>query len=160
MFLGLLFFTLTSSAAAAGTAGITTRYWDCCKPACSWPGKAPVSSPVRFCDAQDSPVTDFNAPSACDAGGNGYSCSDQSPWAVSPSVAYGFAAVALSGVDQSQSCCQCYQLNLTGASASGKTMIVQAVNTGLSNLSLASVLMRTIVNVFSIHTNLMLTLDA
>jgi hypothetical protein len=29
--------------------GITTRYWDCCKPSCAWPGKAKVYRPVETC---------------------------------------------------------------------------------------------------------------
>ena len=29
--------------------GVTTRYYDCCKPSCSWPGKADVFHEVRHC---------------------------------------------------------------------------------------------------------------
>ena len=53
-------------------------------------------------------------------------CSDQSPWVVSSDLAYGFAAVSAS----SPKCCQCYKLTFTSGAVSGKTMIVQATNTG------------------------------
>ena len=53
-------------------------------------------------------------------------CSDQSPWAVSDDLAYGFTAV--SGANPT--CCQCYQLTFTSGPVSGKKMIVQATNTG------------------------------
>ena len=53
-------------------------------------------------------------------------CSDQSPWAVNNSLAYGFAAVSANN----PSCCSCYQLTFTNTAISGKTMIVQATNTG------------------------------
>ena len=53
-------------------------------------------------------------------------CSDQSPWAVSSDLAYGFAAISVSN----PSCCQCYQLTFTSGTISGKRMIVQATNTG------------------------------
>jgi hypothetical protein len=36
------------------TAGVTTRYWDCCKGSCSWSGKASVSHPVNTCDINNS----------------------------------------------------------------------------------------------------------
>lgn len=53
-------------------------------------------------------------------------CSSQSPWAVSDNLAYGFAAVTASN----PSCCSCYKLTFTSTSIKGKTMIVQATNTG------------------------------
>ena len=53
-------------------------------------------------------------------------CSDQSPWAVSDSLAYGFAAVSASAPN----CCSCYKLTFTSTAIAGKTMIVQATNTG------------------------------
>ena len=53
-------------------------------------------------------------------------CSDQSPWAVSDDLAYGFAAVN----SASPNCCACYQLTFTSGPIKGKKMIVQATNTG------------------------------
>lgn len=53
-------------------------------------------------------------------------CSDQSPWAISDDLAYGFAAVN----SASPACCACYQLTFTSGPVQGKKMIVQATNTG------------------------------
>ena len=98
----------TLSAAAVSGSGSTTRYWDCCKGSCSWPGKAGVSSPVTNCDINDKPISDANAGSAC-TGGNAYMCSDQSPWAVNSTFAYGFAAVSIPGGSEASWCCACYE---------------------------------------------------
>lgn len=60
--LALLPFILQAEAFASGT-GTTTRYWDCCKPSCAWPGKAELASgsnPVTTCDIKDNPLTDYN----------------------------------------------------------------------------------------------------
>jgi len=53
-------------------------------------------------------------------------CSDQTPWEVTPDLAYGFAAVS----STKNACCQCYQLTFTSGPVTGKKMIVQATNTG------------------------------
>lgn len=84
-----------------------------------------ITSPVKTCDVSDNPLTDTNAQSGC-AGGTAYMCSNQSPWAINSSLAYGFAAVSAS----SPNCCACYQLTFTSTVLSGKSMIVQATNTG------------------------------
>ncbi|KAK4555809.1 hypothetical protein LTR86_007029 [Recurvomyces mirabilis] len=63
-------------------------------------------------------------------GGSAYMCSDQSPWAVSADLAYGFAAVSIPGGSESSWCCACYELTFTSTSIAGKKMIVQATNTG------------------------------
>lgn len=60
--LALLPFFLQVNALASGT-GTTTRYWDCCKPSCAWPGKAELaagSNPVTTCDIKDNPLTNYN----------------------------------------------------------------------------------------------------
>lgn len=100
-------FASIANAAASGT-GATTRYWDCCKGSCSWSGKADVSAPVTTCDKSDSPLTDADTQSACD-GGTAYMCSDQSPWAVNDTMAYGFAAVNIAGGSEESWCCSCYK---------------------------------------------------
>ena len=117
----------TLVAAQASGSGSTTRYWDCCKPSCAWNDLATlgIDSAVKSCDAKDKPLSDTSAASGC-SGGTAYMCSDQSPWAVSSDLAYGFAAVSAS----SPKCCQCYKLSFTSGAVSGKTMIVQATNTG------------------------------
>ncbi|KAI9729268.1 MAG: hypothetical protein M1834_006938 [Cirrosporium novae-zelandiae] len=117
------------SAGASGS-GTTTRYWDCCKPSCAWNDKADVSSPVSVCDIDDNVLSDgADATSGCDSG-TAYMCSDQSPWAVNSTMAYGFAAVSISGGSESSWCCACYELTFTSTAIAGKKMIVQATNTG------------------------------
>ncbi|KAI1498025.1 glycoside hydrolase family 45 protein [Biscogniauxia marginata] len=119
----------TAVARGASGTGTTTRYWDCCKPSCAWSGKAPVSAPVKTCDKSDSPLPDPDAKSGCDGGG-AFTCTNYSPWAVDDSLAYGFAATALSGGDESSWCCACFQLEFTSGPVAGKKMIVQSTNTG------------------------------
>jgi hypothetical protein len=129
--LALLPFFLRAQAQASGS-GTTTRYWDCCKASCGWPGKitlASGSNPVTSCDASDQPLTNYNAVSGCNSGST-YMCSTQQPWAVSEDLAYGFAATTISGGTEATWCCACYALTFTSGPVSGKKMIVQATNTG------------------------------
>ncbi len=117
--------------AIAQSTGKTTRYWDCCKPSCAWPGKSTSSSPVKTCDKNDNPLNDGgNTKSGCDNGGGAFMCSNQSPWAVSDTLAYGWAAVNIAGSNEAAWCCACYELTFTSAPLQGKKMIVQATNTG------------------------------
>lgn len=123
-------FLATPSLAASGN-GKTTRYWDCCKPSCAWSGKASFKTgPVQSCDKGDNVLADADTKSACDNGGPAFMCSDESPWAVSDSLAYGFAAVSISGGTEASWCCACYELTFTSGPVSGKKMVVQATNTG------------------------------
>ncbi|KAK1824013.1 hypothetical protein LTR12_001546 [Friedmanniomyces endolithicus] len=123
------FATLTAAQSVSGQ-GQTTRYWDCCKGSCAWTGKADVSAPITTCDIHDKPLTDANAASGCTSGGTAYMCSDQSPWAVNDTMAYGFAAVSIPVGTESSWCCACYELTFTSTAIAGKKMIVQATNTG------------------------------
>jgi hypothetical protein len=94
----------------SGESGVTTRYWDCCKPSCAWPGKAQVSEPIRTCNKQDlwpNPL-DSNAASSC-GDGDAYACSNNGPWAVNNDLAYGFAAAKLRGKSEKDWCCTCYE---------------------------------------------------
>ncbi|MFZ5895349.1 MAG: endoglucanase [Myxococcota bacterium] len=122
-----------------GMQGWASRYWDCCKPACGWKGNVPGgSTPVASCNAQGQSLGgNYDARNACESGGTAYMCQNYSPWAVSDTLAYGFAAVS-KGSDY---CGRCYQLQFTGGShnasvdagsqsLSNKTMIVQAINNG------------------------------
>src|SRR3954454_22273968 len=98
---------LPLAAHAASGSGQSTRYWDCCKPSCAWPGKAAVNQPVFACDANFNRISDPGVKSGCD-GGSAYSCADHSPWAVNDNLAYGFAAVSISGGTEASWCCACY----------------------------------------------------
>ncbi|KAK0729250.1 glycoside hydrolase [Apiosordaria backusii] len=121
---------LASAQGAQGT-GKTTRYWDCCKPSCAWPGKSTASSPVQTCDKNDNPLNDRGSTrSGCDSGGSAFMCSNQSPWAVNETVAYGWAAVNIAGSNEAAWCCSCYELTFTSGPVAGKKMVVQATNTG------------------------------
>ncbi|KAG8974745.1 hypothetical protein FRC05_006905 [Tulasnella sp. 425] len=115
--------------AHAASSGVTTRYWDCCKTSCAWSGKAAVTHAVTTCDKSNNPLTDVNATSGCD-GGSAFACADNSPKVISDTLAYGFAAVNLSGQTEADWCCSCYKLTFTSGPVVGKTMIVQASNTG------------------------------
>ncbi|KAI1438071.1 RlpA-like double-psi beta-barrel-protein domain-containing protein-containing protein [Xylaria sp. CBS 124048] len=121
--------SFTAPVYAASGSGVTTRYWDCCKPSCAWSGKASVSAPAETCDKSDNPLTDVNAQSGCD-GGTSFACSNYSPWAVDDNLAYGFAATNIAGGTESSWCCACYQLDFTSGPVAGKSMIVQSTNTG------------------------------
>lgn len=112
--------------------GVTTRYYDCCKPSCSWPGKADVSHPVNQCTIDGKTmIDDFSAPSACqtDVVGTSHMCESQQPWAVHDGLSYGFAAAALPG-GESVSCCACYALTFSDPPIRGKQLVVQVTNTG------------------------------
>ena len=125
--------TATSSSlnpAITGSQGYATRYWDCCKPSCSW------STAVPACQKDGTThISDRNAVSGCDSGGSAYECDDFAPWYdASTNLSYGFAAYNASG------CGICYELQFTGesnggaatgaAAIKGKQMIVQVINIG------------------------------
>lgn len=116
--------------AAHAKTAVTTRYWDCCKPSCSWPGKAWVTKPVKTCNKNDQIHSNENQPSGCLRGGDAFTCSDQIPWNVSGMVSYGFAAAKLNGQTERDWCCNCYELTFKHPKLVGKKMIVQATNTG------------------------------
>ncbi len=120
-----------------GEAGFTTRYWDCCKPHCGWPGNA--SNPVSSCDINNNDMGgNHDASSACQ-GGPAHMCWNFVPITNGDNIAYAFAAH--NGVG----CGTCFQLDFTGESKNpkpetghdfgsqslkGKSMIVQVINTG------------------------------
>lgn len=120
--------------AQASGSGTTTRYWDCCKASCGWSKKATLatgSNPVSSCDISNNPLTDYNAVSYCaSSSGTAFMCGSQTPWAVSDTLSYGFAATTISGGTEASWCCACYQLTFTSGPVAGKQMIVQATNTG------------------------------
>ncbi|KAI1091563.1 glycoside hydrolase family 45 protein [Rostrohypoxylon terebratum] len=122
--------TANLAAAQASGSGVTTRYWDCCKPSCAWSGKTPSGQMVGTCNRNDQPLNDGGATASACNGGGAYMCGNQSPWAVSDSLSYGWAAVKLAGQTETQWCCSCYELTFTSGPVAGKKMIVQASNTG------------------------------
>ena len=125
---------------AAQCSEYATRYWDCCKAHCGWSGNVPDGvSPVTSCDASNQPLVSSEVASSCGATGpsSAYTCNDMSPWSVSATLSYGFAAVPAEG----DVCGRCYELEFDGgshnagadpgsAALSNKKMIVQATNIG------------------------------
>jgi Glycosyl hydrolase family 45 len=110
--------------ASGGTPGHSTRFWDCAKPSCAWPGRAPDS--VKACAQDGVTVLDSGAMSAID-GGPAYACFDQQPY-VSPSdpnLSYGTAALA-----NDANCGKCFELTFTDGPVAGKRMVVRIVNQG------------------------------
>ncbi len=121
--------------------GYATRYWDCCKAHCGWPGNVnPATTPMSSCDKADmSHGAVYDVQSACQAPAeeSAFTCYSGAPWAVSDVLSYGFAAVPAQG----DICGRCYQLEFDGTghynaqdpgsmALAGKTMVVQATNIG------------------------------
>ena len=118
-----------------GQQGWASRYWDCCKPHCSWTSNA--SNPIPACDSGDgNPSVNDQASNSC-TGGNAFTCHSNRPWAHSSTLAYGYAAVSAAGAQ----CGKCYQLQFTGQGEhqadepgsmrlQGKTMVVAVTNIG------------------------------
>jgi len=90
---------------------------------------------LSACSTNNQTLGDVNAGSSCD-GGNAHMCYGLTPWSVSNTLSYGFAATSSGDV-----CGRCYEIQFTGSShnggndpgsaaLSGKRMIVQATNIG------------------------------
>ena len=74
--------------------GVTTRYWDCCKPSCAWTGKASVTNPVQTCAMNGVTPIDVNTQSGCTSG-TAFTCDNQQPWSINATFAYGYVGVHL-----------------------------------------------------------------
>nr|AAR22385.1 cellulase II [Apriona germarii] len=111
--------------------GKTTRYWDCCKPSCSWKAnlKSKSGKPVEACAADGKTVVKESTKSACEEGAGAYMCSDQQPKVVNSTFALGYVAASFTGGIDVNMCCACLRLKFQG-DLSGKQMIVQVTNTG------------------------------
>lgn len=116
-------------AGASGT-GKTTRYWDCCKPSCSWDSNVQdVTGVTKTCKVDGYFIAASTFMSGCE-GGDGYMCTNNQPVAVTDKLAYGYAAASIAGLDLKGGCCQCYKLDFTSGPVVGKSMIVQVTNSG------------------------------
>ena len=124
---------------SGGSNAWASRYWDCCKPACGWKGNLKAGgNPMASCNEQDMSLgSNYDAVNACQSGGTAYMCWSGSPWSVSNTLSYGFAAAS----QGNYTCGRCYQVQFDGgnhnggtqagaASLNGKTMIVQVINNG------------------------------
>lgn len=112
----------------SGTA-YTTRYWDCAKPSCSWPGKAKVTAPPRTCH-RDGLTTASPSEKSGAGGGSAFACSDQQPWVSrrNSNVSYGFVAFSTPTGGEARSCCMCLELKFVDPRLAGKRFVVQVIN--------------------------------
>ena len=120
---------------ALGQNGFASRYWDCCKPSCAWPGNS-GGNVARTCDANMNTLNDADAKSMCE-GGPATACLDQIPMVVNDNLAYAFAASPGNGPNV---CGKCFELSFTGEGKyetklnhkklSGKKLIVISSNIG------------------------------
>ncbi|ERL86259.1 endoglucanase [Dendroctonus ponderosae] len=114
--------------------GITTRYWDCCKPSCAWQenlGESGKTVPVRSCAKDGLTTIDIEQETGCylNSSSASYMCVDQTPWVYNETVSYGFVAASFKGGDDNSKCCSCLLLKFQGEIL-GKQLIAQITNTG------------------------------
>lgn len=97
--------------------GVTTFYWDCCKPYCSWNNNAPHNtSPVKTCGIDGIHRVNPKTQNAC-FGKNrneAFACNDQQAWALNDTLAYGFVAFSKGGGEENFKCCSCFKLDFQG----------------------------------------------
>jgi hypothetical protein len=121
--------------AAGVKRGWATRYWDACKPHCSWlvhnvdlNNPKPWSGICKNCDKNNEEITTYmkhpewtdglwwagylSTPSACSSeeSNAAYTCWDMAPIAINDTLAYGFAAMS----PEIAECGSCYQLEFDG----------------------------------------------
>ncbi|CAH1115094.1 unnamed protein product [Psylliodes chrysocephalus] len=112
--------------------GTTSRYWDCCKPTCAWPGNVKYKKPVKACKADGSNANDPENQSGC-VGGQSYMCTNQSGYVKNNTLAYGFVAAKFVNAGGRNMCCSCVMFTFNTKYPSplnGKKMLVQVTNTG------------------------------
>ena len=123
-----------------GGSGWATRYWDCCKPSCSWNENAGGKLSRQCTNKGRSQDTNYGNGSVCDGGGSAMTCISQIPFTISGcnDMAFAFAAVPASNGGQ---CGKCFQLTFTGAghysstnsntnAIKGKKLIIMVTNVG------------------------------
>ena len=92
--------------------GFASRYWDCCKPSCSWSNNAGAGNEARQCDAQMNIISNPNESSMCD-GGRSTTCLSQIPFTIKGCDNLGFAFGAVPGAGPNV-CGRCFLLSFTG----------------------------------------------
>ncbi|CAG9830084.1 unnamed protein product [Diabrotica balteata] len=109
--------------------GISSRYWDCCKPTCAWPGAIGYKTPVKSCQADGVTAIDPETQSGCVDNGSAYICTNQAHRAVNDTLALGFVAAKFIHSNRNM-CCSCVLFKFKPAELANKQMIVQVTNTG------------------------------
>ncbi|WP_290762563.1 glycosyl hydrolase family 5 [Fibrobacter sp. UBA4297] len=118
--------------------GWATRYWDCCKPHCSWPEHAHGNYSKQCTNKGQNESTDWSGGSICSGGGL-MTCTSQIPFTIDGCTEMGFAFAAVPASDGG-SCGKCYQLTFTGKgkystdanhkAIQGKKLIIMTTNIG------------------------------
>lgn len=124
----------------ASGSGFASRYWDCCKPSCSWNENA-GGNLAKQCDSRGNLINDPGSQSMCN-GGNAGACVSQIPFTIDGCTTYGFAFAAVPASNGGK-CGHCYELTFTGEGhynstnvntkrlkTEGKKLIVMASNVG------------------------------
>ena len=123
----------------ASGSGFASRYWDGCKPSCSWKNNAGSAGPAKQCSANGKTEnTNYDEQSVCNGGGAA-TCTSQIPFTIDgcDNIGFAFAAVPASNGGQ---CGKCFQLTFTGKgkyetkqnhkALAGKKLIVMVTNIG------------------------------
>ena len=129
--------TIKTKGGASGS-GWATRYWDCCKPHCSWPEHAGGNYSKQCTNKGKSENTNWGDGSIC-SGGSQMTCTSQIPFTIDgcTDMAFAFAAVPAAN---GGSCGKCFQLTFDGTGKysndanikklKGKKLIIMATNVG------------------------------
>ncbi len=127
----------TKSGGRTGS-GWATRYWDCCKPHCSWPEHAGGNYSRQCTNKGKSQNSNWGDGSIC-SGGSQMTCTSQIPFTIDGCSEMGFAFAAVPSADGG-SCGKCYQLTFTGkgkygdnintSSIKNKKLIIMVTNVG------------------------------
>lgn len=130
--------TIKTKGGASGS-GFASRYWDGCKPSCSWKNNAGSAGPAKQCSRDGKTAsTNYDEQSVC-SGGGAATCTSQIPFTIDgcDNIGFAFAAVPASNGGQ---CGKCFQLTFTGKGKyetkgnhkklEGKKLIVMVTNIG------------------------------
>ncbi len=118
-------FTFLFAVSAYSQNGVTTRYWDACKPSCGWTSNASGSpnGVCKSCNITGGVESSNDSRSACE-NGPAFTCMKQAPWAVDDNMSYGFVA------NNKVGCGKCVEFTFTNTTISGKKMTVMVSNFG------------------------------
>ena len=130
--------TIKTKSGGRSGSGWATRYWDCCKPHCSWSEHAHGNYSRQCTNKGKTESTDWGGGSVCSGGGL-MTCTSQIPFTVDGCTEMGFAFAAVPASDGG-SCGKCYQLTFTGEgkyatdanhkAIKGKKLIIMTTNIG------------------------------